>query len=501
MYFVYSRLHLEEGSGRVNTRIWSIAQIAGVLILVISVGFGASNQTILASSSVSYKSESVSYNGKIFEVQMVTVDLKDPYLRVMPIAAEAGVGHVEEFASILSRNDAAAGINGTFFDAYEENTAARYPNGLMIDSGDIVQSGSNQALSVSIDKLPQIEYLKTEMKIFVTHSDAGKYTFSPWGVNKYYGANVLDQVNLYTADFGKSVSFASGTKIVVDEKIIKQITSNAVSIPANGHVIFVGNTDSNQKYIISQLHVGDRVELQASVKTANETLGSENWEAAIGVGPKLLTKGKVDIDFKRDGFTDPKITANANARSFVGVDTSKRLVLGTMTGATAPDMANVLLKLGLTDAMNMDGGASSGLYYEGSMKRKPGRLLSNALVVRRYKEPQVQVSVNGQFIQEFRGYIIKEKTMVPFRGIFERIQAQFIWDGVNRVLTAKKGGTILVLRPGDLIAEVNGQAVSLDVAPTIREGHIYIPLRFAAETLGAKVAWDQSLYRAQLSVE
>ncbi|QGQ96344.1 hypothetical protein EHS13_16375 [Paenibacillus psychroresistens] len=487
---------------QLNTRIRGAKRIVGITILGFSVGLGASiPTTISASSSVSYKSQSVTYQGKAFTVQMVTVDLKDPYLRVMPVVADAGVGHVEDFASMLSSNDAVAGINGTFFDAYEENATIRYPNGLLVGSGEIIHSGANQSLSVGIDKLPQIEYLKTEMKIHITHSDGTQYTFSPWGVNKYYGAAVLDQVNLYTTEFGKSVAFTKGTKIVIADQVIKQITTNTAAIPTNGQVIFVGNTDSNLKYIVSKLHVGDKAELEATVKKANETLSSENWEAAIGVGPKLLTNGKVDIDYKRDGFTDPKITTNANARSFVGVDKSKKLVLGTISAATASDMANVLLKLGLTDAMNMDGGASSALYYEGSMKRTPSRLLSNALVVRRYKEPQVQVTVNGQFIDEFRGYVYKEKTMVPFRGIFERIQAEFKWDEAKRVLTAKKGETTLVLRPDDRIAEVNGLPVTLDVAPTIREGHIYIPLRFVAETLGAKVTWDPILYRALLSIE
>jgi exopolysaccharide biosynthesis protein len=470
-----------------------------VLLSVVAVGF--LNQSSFASSSVTYKSESVSYNGKSFAVQMVTVDLKDPYLRIMPVTAEAGIGHVEEFASILSRSNAVAGVNGTFFDAYEEDEAIRYPNGLMINSGEIVHSGANQALSVMIDKLPQIAYLKTEMKLVVTHADASTYTFTPWGVNKYYGSNVVDQVTLYTPDFGKNVPFANGTKIVVEDKLIKQMTTGTALIPANGEVIFVGNTDSNNKYIVSKLHIGDKIEQQASLIMDNETVSSTSWDAAIGVGPKLLTNGKVDIDYKRDGFTDPKITTNPNSRSFVGIDKSKRLVLGTMSGATAPDMANVLLKLGLIDAMNMDGGASSGLYYEGSMERKPGRALSNALVVRRYQEPQVQVTVNDSFVQEFRGYVFKEKTMVPFRGIFERIQADFTWDNVNRVLTAKKGETTLVLHPDNSIAEVNGKAVTLDIAPTIREGHIYIPLRFVAETLGAKVTWDQSLYRASLRFE
>lgn len=484
-------------------KLRTIIRTMGVTFLFIVMGMAASNQESWASSSLSYQSESVTYNGKTFSVQWVAVDLKDPYLRVMPVAAEAGVGHVENFSSILSRNDAVAGINGTFFDAYEEDSAMRYPNGLMIDSGSIIHSGENQALSVKIDKLPQISSIKTEMKAAVTHADASLYTFSLWGVNKYYGAGAgaLDQVTLFTPDFGKKVTFANGTKIVVDDKIITQITTSSVLIPAKGRVIFVGNSASNSKYIVAKLHIGDKVELQSSVTTSNKTESIASWEAAIGVGPKLLTNGKVDIDYKRDGFTDPKITTSANARSFVGIDKSKKLVLGTISGATAPDMANVLLKLGLTDAMNMDGGASSGLYYEGSMKREPGRALSNALVVRRYKEPQVQVTVNNNFVQEFRGFVYKEKTMVPFRGIFERIQAEFTWDSVKRILTAKKGEISLVIRPDNPIAEVNGEPVTLDVAPTIREGHIYIPLRFVAETLGAKVTWDESLYRASLSLE
>jgi exopolysaccharide biosynthesis protein len=486
-----------------GTRLKAATPTLIVSFLVIVIGMGTSIQHSFASTSVGYKSESVTYNGKAFTVQRVTIDLKDPYLRVMPVAAEAGVGHVEDFSSILSRSDAVAGVNGTFFDAYEDNSAMRYPNGLMIDSGSIIHSGANQALSIMIDKLPQISYIQTGMKAAVKHEGANPYTFSLWGVNKYYGAGAgaLTQVTLFTPAFGKNLTFASGTKIVIDDKIIKQITTSSVAIPLNGFVIFVGNSDSNSKNILSKIHIGDKVELQPSVQANNNVEDIVNWEAAIGVGPKLLTDGKVDIDYKRDGFSDPKITTGANARSFVGMDKNKRLVLGTISAATASDMANVLLKLGLTDAMNMDGGASSGLYYEGSMKRKPGRALSNALVVRRYKEPQVQVSVNDSFVEEFRGFVYNEKTMVPFRGIFERIQAEFNWDNVNRVLTAKKGKESIVLRPDNLIAEVNGEPVTLDVAPTIRDGHIYIPLRFVAEALGAKVTWDASLYRASLSLE
>jgi len=37
-------------------------------------------------------------------------------------------------------------------------------------------------------------------------------------------------------------------------------------------------------------------------------------------------------------------------------------------------------QLNAYNAMNLDGGASSGLWFKGSYIRKPGRLLSNALI-------------------------------------------------------------------------------------------------------------------------
>jgi exopolysaccharide biosynthesis protein len=43
-------------------------------------------------------------------------------------------------------------------------------------------------------------------------------------------------------------------------------------------------------------------------------------------------------------------------------------------------MADILRKLGAYQAMNLDGGASSGLYCNGQTLTAPGRLLSNALV-------------------------------------------------------------------------------------------------------------------------
>jgi len=48
--------------------------------------------------------------------------------------------------------------------------------------------------------------------------------------------------------------------------------------------------------------------------------------------------------------------------------------------ATVIDLADIMLALGATDALNLDGGGSAALLYGGTYKIGPGRLLPNAIV-------------------------------------------------------------------------------------------------------------------------
>ena len=88
--------------------------------------------------------------------------------------------------------------------------------------------------------------------------------------------------------------------------------------------------------------------------------------------------------------------------------------------------------------------------------------------------------------------------MVPFRGILERIGAKFEWNGTTRTLTVHHGSLNLELRPDHSMMTVNGQSVVLPEAPTIVDGHIYMPLKAIIESLGGQIHWDPQLYRASL---
>jgi hypothetical protein len=108
------------------------------------------------------------------------------------------------------------------------------------------------------------------------------------------------------------------------------------------------------------------------------------------------------------------------------------------------------------------------------------------------KSPEVLVDGKAVEFDAGRPRIIRGRMMVPLRGVFEAIGAYVGYDKENRLITAKKNNEILELRMGDKIARKNGAEIMLDSVPTVMNGTTYVPLRFIAEALGAKVEWDKA---------
>lgn len=69
-------------------------------------------------------------------------------------------------------------------------------------------------------------------------------------------------------------------------------------------------------------------------------------------------------------------------RGFIGVKNGA-VVIGHVFGASFGDAAAALASLGLQEALNLDGGGSSALWYEGSYRVGPGRNLPTAVVLAR----------------------------------------------------------------------------------------------------------------------
>ncbi len=81
-------------------------------------------------------------------------------------------------------------------------------------------------------------------------------------------------------------------------------------------------------------------------------------------------------------------------------------------------------------------------------------------------------------------------TLTPARFVAESLGADVAWDGIERKVTITKGDTVIELVIDNPVARVNGQEVTLDVAPCIINDFTYTPARFVAENLGCDVEWD-----------
>jgi exopolysaccharide biosynthesis protein len=63
------------------------------------------------------------------------------------------------------------------------------------------------------------------------------------------------------------------------------------------------------------------------------------------------------------------------------VNSAGKLLLVSVPSATIQQMRELMKSLGCVDAFNLDGGASCGMYYNGSYLATPGRELTVTLQV------------------------------------------------------------------------------------------------------------------------
>lgn len=137
-----------------------------------------------------------------------------------------------------------------------------------------------------------------------------------------------------------------------------------------------------ERYLAGRFAIGRRAAYRLVIKAHAPTFW-ENVQEAIECGPRLLRGGEVSVDALAEGFSHPKIVTLSLPRSAIGVTRGGMLLLVTSTSASIVDLARVMRALGAHDAMNLDGGASSGLWMDGRYVTTPGRDISHALVILR----------------------------------------------------------------------------------------------------------------------
>lgn len=151
-----------------------------------------------------------------------------------------------------------------------------------------------------------------------------------------------------------------------------------MSIPADGYVLVF--TGSEEK-LAARFQVGTKVEYKTEMTNLSNTpIAWSRVHTAIGAGPRLVKDGKLAINPAGEGFSSSKILTDAATRSGILVKKDGTILLATVPKATIKQWGQIMVQLGAVQAMNLDGGASSGMFAQGKLINTPGRLISNGLV-------------------------------------------------------------------------------------------------------------------------
>ncbi len=111
------------------------------------------------------------------------------------------------------------------------------------------------------------------------------------------------------------------------------------------------------------------------------------YRAALAAGPLLVWGGFAKPLPGGEGFRDPHLFAGSARRTAVGVTRDNRLLLvASVRGCSLPRLARAMKELGAAYAVNLDGGASAAMWYQGREILRPERRLTNFLCV--YVKPK-----------------------------------------------------------------------------------------------------------------
>ena len=313
--------------------------------------------------------------GGSFNCRVVTVDIKKGGLIPKLIFAKDGIGRTETFSAMLQRVHAVCGINGSFFDAY--NTVGdKDPGMTLITGGSVVhKGGTGTVCGFSSEGAMVMGKLDLPIKGTVTRPGHRPTPWYAYWLNRT--PTSADNIAVFTPARGARARVADGMSVVIAGNQVVRVVPGDTAIPRNGFVI---NFRGDSAPETAKFPLGAIVAFTVNRKAEHNEEDWQEVQEAVGAGPRLLTDGAVTYAPESEGFSSPKILSLGGLRSAIGVTRDGKVLLVTASGPTVAQLAQVMLKLGAVHAMNLDGGASSGLYCNGAMLTTPGRELSNALV-------------------------------------------------------------------------------------------------------------------------
>ena len=330
-------------------------------------------------------------SGLKVNMNLIRLDLTKVRLDVVH-AMDAAIG-TEKTSSIATRHGAFAAINAGFFRLDTSIFAGDGEGVLQIDKKVLSEAVSNRIALLISNKNEgtsvQFEHTKLERRIEIK-----KDYQNISGVNRERGKDELIE---YTPVFHRTtLTSPDGVEVVVRKNKIVAIFLNQGNniIPDDGYILSASG--SLRDNLLKLVKIGRKIDI-VTLADLGMDLSSDFFtyidaDDIVGGVPQLIKNGKIDITWEQEK-TTRSFVETRHPRTAVAKLKDGKFLMITVDGRSESsggiglqDLAEYLLSLGATNAMNIDGGGSTTMFLNGKVVNHPSdkegeRRVSDAILV------------------------------------------------------------------------------------------------------------------------
>lgn len=318
---------------------------------------------------------------KLWNVNVLEIDLTNPYLVMETVKANDRLQGYEQTTSMASRNsypghEVVGAVNGDFY------AAGGVPLNTQVVNGEILKDPINwPVIAFDIHNQPAINPVSWWGQVIANNQNRL--------INGINRDRNTDELILFNSFYGS----ATGTNIygtecrltILNEWLINDTLRGVVEAKSSagnmtlmkGKAVLSGHGTAGE-FIQNNIQIGDTVTLILRLQP-----GYPQLKQAIGGNLKIVENGVYTGSTNTD--IHPRTAAGFSAnRQTLYLATVDGRVPGVYVGMSYRELADLMIYLGAYEAINLDGGGSTTMVVHGEIKNHPSdgpeRAVANALL-------------------------------------------------------------------------------------------------------------------------
>jgi hypothetical protein len=366
-------------------------KIFAVLLLILSFSSNLFSQEFKSvADGVEYAELEREIDKTPVKMNLLRLDLGKVRLDVIH-AMDSAIG-LEKTSSMAARHGALAAINAGFF-RIDKSIFEGDDVGLLKIDNELYSESLNGRVALMIANKADRTSLFIE-RANISHSISIKNKDLEVGTNR---ERKKDDVVLFTDHFGSTtLTDPDGVEFVIKNNKVVQIFDQTGSsvIPCGSYVLSASGKMREQ--LLGLLKLGTKIKrIGVTHFSPTEQLPGPAYgqsEDIVSGVPQLIRNGKIEITWEEEK-SSKSFVETKHPRTAVAKLKDGKFLMVTVDGRSESsggiglqNLAELLLELGATDAMNLDGGGSTTMFLDGKIVNHPSdkegeRKVSDAILV------------------------------------------------------------------------------------------------------------------------